>query len=177
MWTGVMLALALTLVLQVVAQSRGMRDPPSGPTTGRVIPSVTVTDLADSVAIELRHFVRQQGVCALIAIVSTRCHVCARMRWTWSAQTQAWADSIGRPVNLLWLAAEPAESLRSFVSGFDFEATSMNLIVGDKGATLRRLGIFATPTIYLADYQGRLRFGIVGDHLPPVPIAQAVCHA
>lgn len=151
--------------------------PPSGPRLGAPLPSVNIAEFGQSQQVRTlgAFLTEQKAACSVVVFVTTSCPVCLRMRFAWTARAQAWADSLDYEPVLAWLTAEDSSRVEEFYRGFRMAPVRQLLVVGEQELAAERLGIFGTPTLYLLDRNGNLRFGIVGDNFPPADSARAAC--
>jgi hypothetical protein len=88
-------------------------------------------------------------------------------------QVRVWIDSVGHQYASSG-SQENADTLKSFYNGFDLGEVTRVRVAADPATAMRRLGVIGTPSLPRGR-GGRLRFGILGDHLPPTSIAKTVC--
>ncbi|MDT8369966.1 MAG: hypothetical protein RQ745_12235 [Longimicrobiales bacterium] len=172
----VLAVLALTLGVQIVIREGRPAPPlPGGPYAGDLLPELPVGMLDGGHRSTLREVVSGSGTCSLLAVISTSCGVCARMRVTWLDRFNAWADSVDGVVRPVWLAGEGEASLERFTRDFDLASIDLVFTAGSPRQAGRELGVIGTPTLYLVDAQGRVRSGVLGDQFPPADIARSIC--
>jgi hypothetical protein len=97
------------------------------------------------------------------------------MRYWWAATAREWSTQVGAPISLLWIADEDERTIRAFVAGFDFDGITVGSFTDSRRNAFQLLGVFGTPTSYLLDARGVLRFGMMGDRFPPIADARAAC--
>lgn len=98
------------------------------------------------------------------------------MRATWTGELRAWTDSVGVSVRATWLLAEPEEAVAGFYEGYDFGGIGLaRLEKRDGRRFLWQLGLRGTPTTYVLDRQGRYRFTVPGNQLPPADSMRSIC--
>ncbi len=178
MRAGVPVVLVAALLVQVGVRLWRQQHPapPTGPATGDVLPLVWVAPLAQSSdSVRLTSLLTQGGGCSLLVVVSTTCHYSARMRYTWPEQARLWTDSVGVPLQLVWLAGEEPVDLLAFYRGYDLRGVRLLRVTSSPAEALARLGVFGTPTTYLVDASGRLRLAVMGNRLPPATAAREAC--
>jgi hypothetical protein len=94
------------------------------------------------------------------------------MRHDWRERFMAFGDTAGTTPVAIWIGFEPFAELRAFYAGFAFDGI---VLAQSLSPMARDLGVYGTPTLYLLDSSGRLRYGILGDRLPPVDSTIAAC--
>lgn len=174
-WPGLGL---LSCLLLVQLALWGGRPPPTllhGPMRGDPIPSVPVAYLSNHVPKGLRDVIVETGRCTLLAIVDPGCGVCSRMRTTWPPRYRIWADSVGVPIEAIWLSQGNADAFEMFMEGYRSSDVQLAYNVGSPEDLVADLGVVGTPTLYLVDKSGTVRLGVLGDLLPPVSIAREGC--
>lgn len=154
----------------------GTRTPP-GPVVGRLLPPMRVDLVNDTGSYFLHDLLAGESQCFLVVAISTACTYCDRMRFTWPRQVEAWSDSVGSNVGLIWIAPDRPEKLAEFVDGFKFDNVKLASLSRRPNRAMRKLGVYGTPTAYLLDRLGRLRIGVMGDRLPPVRASREVCQS
>ena len=98
------------------------------------------------------------------------------MRDWWTTRLRAWRDSVGAPVHAIWLAGGDSATMSDFTRGYDLSGTTLVRVSDDDAGRIgRKLGVYATPTLYLLDHTGALRFGVLGEALPPADSGRAAC--
>lgn len=171
----VIASLSILLVYQIA-----VRDwtPPQlgGPTPGTLIPDLTVGRAGGGSDVGLRALVSTGLGCSLLVLVSPSCPVCARMRTTWPIRFAKWTDSVGVPVQPIWLSEGGGEAFDAFTSGFTLEGITRTFLRPETSEdAFRALGVIGTPTLYLVNSEGVVQAGLVGDLFPPVDIARRAC--
>lgn len=117
------------------------------------------------------------GECTLVVAISADCAVCQEARRTWAKRYRAWLDSAGVPVRPVWLAFSDSLGSSSFFAGFDFRGIGTFRVSDAPKVAAATLGLLATPTNYLLDRRGSIRAILLGDVLPSLRQARAVCRA
>jgi hypothetical protein len=159
----------------LVSNKRGVTlDDLHGPPNDSLLPSFRVTQLGVRDQQDLRAVLTRDGRCGFVVFMEVTCPVCSRMRYSWPREHGALADSVGQPINVVWLFADKADAVQKFIEGFRHQDITVAL-VDDAASVIRRLGIVGTPVTYLVDAAGRKRVGLAGDRLPPSDVAARVC--
>jgi hypothetical protein len=172
----VLIALMLLVFVQLGIVSRKRSLPPlAGPMVGDTLPSVLVQRLNGGGAEMIGEILRKAGSCGVVFAVDPYCSVCSRMRYTWRGVFQAWVDSVGLELPVLWVGGEDVLEMRAFVEGFDLPGVTVVRIQRDFGVAWRRLGVYGTPISYLVDRGGIVRAGVAGPLLPPAELTRTFC--
>jgi hypothetical protein len=175
MWTWATAVLGVFLLGQGgVLVSRSLPKKPEGPQVGSVLPDTRVV-ASDGHLTSLRKELSSGSGCTVLVVVSPQCSFCQQMRIWWPPVFRAWSDSVGGAVRAIWLSNFDSSSLASFYQGYDLRETTKLRMTVMSDSLMHRLGIYATPTTYLLDRQGLLRFGTLDLSLPPVDSAKRFC--
>lgn len=173
-----LLGLSSVFAVQVaIWAGRRSAFPPRGLEVGKPLPLVELELLTTPGQTSLNDIIDDAASCHLLVLVSTSCPICRRMRVTWPSKLKAWQDSLDQPVTTVWLSEEQREALDVFISGYALE-TAVDIFASNAGRPTQffeELGLIGTPTLYLLDRQGLLRYGIAGDHLPPAARVDEAC--
>ena len=84
-------------------------------------------------------------------------------------------SAVGVPMRGVWLSGEDKRVMESFYEGYLFQDIVRARVISRPGAAFHRLGVYGTPTSYLLDSFGKLRYGIMGDRLPSVEMVRESC--
>ncbi len=148
---------------------------PTGPVTGNLLPDISLVEVTTAHHRTHRDFAGAAPGCVLVSFVSSRCSARMRRRATWASRARAWRDSVARPVRFAWVAAESPSALEGFVREFDFAGFTLLTFNPEESNPLSKLGVYGTPTTYLIDAEGRLRYGVLGPLLPALDVAASAC--
>jgi hypothetical protein len=147
--------------------------PLPGPAGGEPLPSLQVESAG--VAMPLSTMLVGTGACGLLVFYESTCPACRRMRRSWNQRFQQYRDASGHDIRAMWLTAEEEGAAREFIAGYDFDGITLAQVAPGYDRALSRMGFYSTPTIFLIDSGGRLRYGIIGDLFPPAATIEQVC--
>ena len=170
----VCLGLLLIAQLSVISTQRRRRLP-EGPVLGEPLPPVQVRAMDRQNQQDLTKLLTENGTCSILVMVDTGCSWCRRMRSTWPSQLEALVGELGIPIKGVWLANEDIGVLARFCNGFDFRGVARAVVMPGMRKAFRRLGVFSTPTTYVVDSDGRLRYGLTGDRFPKSEVVETIC--
>jgi len=171
---GLVVVLLSALILQAASFWWG-QSPVAGPMAGDTLPAVSVQPLGQGDASFLSEAVSPRGECGLVYIMSTRCVFCNRLRATWAGTYRAWADSVGREVDVLWLVEQDEATVRSWLRGWDLPGVRAATVPSAHDEAWRKLGVIGTPISYLIDRSGHVAVGVAGPRLPPSALTRRAC--
>ena len=175
LWTWAAVGLGVLLLGQgSVLVSRHLPREPEGPELGSLLPDAMIV-AADSRPTTLRRALSSGSACTLLVFVSPECLYCQQMRIWWPSVFRTGNDSAGGSVRAVWLSNSDSTSLARFYEGYDLRAVTTLRMTVRVDSLLHRLGIYATPTTYLIDRQGKLRTGTLDLDLPPADAAKHLC--
>ena len=138
-----------------------------------VIPNLSLTSGPGSGLRSLRSLV-VHSPCTLLVVISTECGFCKRMRVTWPTEFPHRAQSVGAPVRTAWIAPDSWDEITEFFRGWPLDFVEA-LRFEHPDLAWKALGVFGTPTSYLVDQNGRVRFGTIGLSFPPDTVGRRVC--
>jgi hypothetical protein len=169
--------LAAAAILQaVVLWRRSIPRIPEGPTLGDTLPALRTYAVPSDELIQLGNGASEVDSCTVVVAISTTCGVCALMRDQWNEKYSHWLDTVGAPVRAVWVAAAESDTLQAFLDGSGLlDAVGLARMRPGDPDFRTRLGVYATPTVYLLDQHDKLRIGSLGFNLPPVDSAAQIC--
>lgn len=175
----VMVAMSVLLFAQGSYAWRKHAQPmvPHGPVTGRAIPDVVIQTVGkEKERHSLREILTRPQGCTVVVAMSVYCGWCQRMRPTWSDSFRQLVSETGPSVVALWIFANEKDEVEDFLRGFALDSSiAVATVASDPDESFRRLGVLATPTTYVADRFGNLRFGIEGSLLPEARQVDSLC--
>lgn len=168
--------LASLLLTQLFLIGTGARNSPlTGPLPGEKPPAVDVIELTSGSLMSLDRLLLQHGGCSLLVIVSTECGACEILRDEWQNRVAIWLDSVGSPIQSLWLSTQDRTRFTAFVEGANLEGVTLLSPQGAGSREMSQLGVIGTPLSYLIDEGGFVRLGVLGSRFPPVEATKEIC--
>ena len=148
---------------------------PEGPVLGEQWPALELFSLESGARTTIGNQPGATDSCTIVVAIATSCGACALMRDRWNVDYAMWLDSVKAPIRVAWIAAADSDVLEEFYNGYQLaEVRKVRMPLGDPSFR-NRLGIYATPTIYLLDRNDKLRTGSLGFNLPPADSAAQAC--
>jgi len=162
-------ALIVLLGMQLLSR-QGVFDPRiQGPRLGQPLPALHVVNLKTNGTGQLNDLLTASASCTLVVFVSRSCSYCQRMRASWQVEAAQMRSDTEGSVRTVWLSAGSDDQMREFYAGFDMSGTDLwNIPTSQRGALAvqRSLGVWGSPTIYVVDETGHLKYGKIGVGLP-----------
>lgn len=167
------MSFASALLIVYAWRHRAPSVPSMGPMRGMSLPKGIVTDkngdtttLAQAIA---------QSRCAVVTIMSIHCAHCSRMRVTHPSVSASWLDSIPGTPDFYWVFGESTVDVSEFLMDTkDLNVRSFTW-AEPVDSLVHRFGIIGTPTGFLVNGNGEIRWVTFGPNLPPAGEAVAAC--
>ena len=174
---SISLCLASALLVQLwYLNKSGQRthDDLVGPTTDSLLPTIPIRFIGEAQETDLRSTLTANAQCSLVIFMDVNCGYSKRLRHRWTSQFKTWSDSIGSPIQVIWLFGGKSDKLESFLQGYDLGPVR-SALVGNGDEVARTFGVIGTPMAFVVDSDGRMRVGVAGTQLPPATAVSSIC--